>query len=381
MSYCEKNNMEVFDIIPMTILVQYDSPGFSSQFDKFKDLFSSLTEYCRDGSQIENLKFYSCMFKLGIHNEKLGNKSKIFIPKTHFDGRNMWLIKATDLNRGRCIKIADNLEEIKSTIKKFYDGIFRDFKKGQNEPQNEIKEELNKKQNKKFLIDYRKYRTSCMLLQKYIEKPLLYKGRKFDIRIWVLYSHKDMVFIFREGHLKTSSYQYDILLKDSYVHLTNYSVQKYSKEFSKYEYGNEVSFSEFQIFLNTLFDNKISIYESIFPKITNLVKITFLSVKDKINMNKRKHCFEIFGFDFIIDKDLNVNILEVNTNPGLEESSPLIRSIVPRMIDDALRLTIDDAFYESEKPMNNSEYLSPFPLDGYTASENLWSLVVDLKLN
>ena len=32
------------------------------------------------------------------------------------------------------------------------------------------------------------------------------------------------------------------------------------------------------------------------------------------------------------------------TNPGLEESSPWIQIIVPRMLDDALRLTIDQLF-------------------------------------
>lgn len=40
---------------------------------------------------------------------------------------------------------------------------------------------------------------------------------------------------------------YDLRSADSYVHLTNYSVQKYNKEFSKFEEGNEVSFSDFQV--------------------------------------------------------------------------------------------------------------------------------------
>lgn len=51
----------------------------------------------------------------------------------------------------------------------------------------------------------------------------------------------------REGHLKTSSIPYDLHSADSYVHLTNYSVQKYNKEFSKFEQGNEVSFNDFQV--------------------------------------------------------------------------------------------------------------------------------------
>ena len=46
----------------------------------------------------------------------------------------------------------------------------------------------------------------------------------------------------------------------------------------------------------------------------------------------------------MMDVNLNVFLLEINTNPGLEISSPWIKAIVPRMVDDALRLTIDEVF-------------------------------------
>ena len=48
----------------------------------------------------------------------------------------------------------------------------------------------------------------------------------------------------------------------------------------------------------------------------------------------------------------------VNTNPGLEESSPWIKLIVPRMLDDALRLTIDHLFetkYDFDLAINNAK--------------------------
>ena len=95
-----------------------------------------------------------------------------------------------------------------------------------------------------------KYRTNSVIVQKYIEKPLLYRGRKFDIRIWVMMTHNSQVYVFKEGHLKTSSVAYDINLTNSYVHITNYSIQKYNNNFSKFECGNEVSFTDFQNFLN-----------------------------------------------------------------------------------------------------------------------------------
>jgi D-alanine-D-alanine ligase-like ATP-grasp enzyme len=33
---------------------------------------------------------------------------------------------------------------------------------------------------------------------------------------------------------------------------------------------------------------------------------------------------EIFGYDFILDSDLKTWLIEVNTNPCIEESSPLL---------------------------------------------------------
>ena len=159
-------------------------------------------------------------------------------------------------------------------------------------------------------------------------------------------------------------------------------MQKNYKEFSKYECGNEVSFKNFQFFLNREFDGKVNIERDIFVKIKNLIRLTFHSVKDKINLNKRKFCFELFGFDFIIDRNLDVFLLEVNTNPGLEESSPLIKTLLPRMIDDALRLTIDDLYetnYSPEVDKYKVFYSSPYEVEGYTSNDNLWELVTDFS--
>lgn len=96
-----------------------------------------------------------------------------------------------------------------------------------------------------------------------------------------------------------------------------------------------------------------------------------------MNRNDRKYSFEIFGFDFLIDKNFEVYVLEVNTNPGLEESSNLIKILLPRMIDDALKLTIDDIFdtkYSSEVDilMDKNNLYSPYPVDGYSDRDNLW---------
>ena len=54
-----------------------------------------------------------------------------------------------------------------------------------------------------------------------------------------------------------------------------------------------------------------------------------------------KACLELFGYDFIVDSDYETWLIEVNTNPCLEESSPLLQTLIPRMVNDAIRLTVD----------------------------------------
>ena len=64
-------------------------------------------------------------------------------------------------------------------------------------------------------------------------------------------------------------------------------------------------------------------------------------MKGKLNPNKRSTCFELFGYDFILDKEFNTWLIEVNTNPCLEESSELLKMLLPRMLNDAFKLTLD----------------------------------------
>jgi hypothetical protein len=46
----------------------------------------------------------------------------------------------------------------------------------------------------------------------------------------------------------------------------------------------------------------------------------------------------------MIDTYGGIWLIEINTNPCLDESSPLLQHLIPRMIDDALRLTLDKVF-------------------------------------
>lgn len=52
----------------------------------------------------------------------------------------------------------------------------------------------------------------------------------------------------------------------------------------------------------------------------------------------------------MLDAAMNVWLIEVNTNPCIEESSKILEMLLPRMIDDMFKLTIDKVF--QKQPMN-----------------------------
>ena len=76
-----------------------------------------------------------------------------------------------------------------------------------------------------------------------------------------------------------------------------------------------------------------------------IINLSLASVDSiRLNPHKKKHQFEILGYDFMIDENLKPWLLEVNTNPGLSETSELVKSLIPRMLDDAFKLTVDVLF-------------------------------------
>ena len=332
--YCEFNEIDLFSFYPLTIILYFRYENLHTQINSFKKLYSDI-------STNQNInKRYSDYFTVNL-SKQVGSVQKINIPKSNFIGKNLWLIKRVNLNRGRDIKVLSDLDSIV----------------------NELETSKNEK----------KY--NHLILQKYIEDPFLYKGRKFDIRIWVLFTYlsndnKYEVYVFKEGHLKACCDNFILDSNDLFVHLTNYSVQKYNKNFSKSEIGNEISFDTFQNELNKI-SGGFNFKRDAFPKIVKIIGYSANAVNKKLNHLDRKNCFEIFGYDFILDKYFQPFLLEINTNPGYEESSPLIEMLVPRMIDDAFRLTIDVIFKRNDENKN----ISKFKVDGYTDEENLWMKV------
>ena len=505
MIYCESCNLDLFSMLPLTFPIRYESQNYINEISSFMQIFNNINKYIdtvSDNPDFElkknsnNYKYkYRNLFDLELRG-RIGYRTPLHIPKTHYCGRNLWLVKAIDLNRGRCIKISDNINGIESIIKHFYKGMKRSFfkmvtkemiddeekdndktnffnkfninnsnnddissimeKKNHNtihikinnnntkkkdninikktinlnkknklsnnnihlpilstsnntfNEANNIDELKKKKRDKSRNLQEKKiknndlsnknnnvsnkiifanlaqqkgchilkqnnpqtYQNSTIIIQKYIEKPLCYNGRKCDMRLWVMLTWDFNLYLFKEGHFKATSLPYDVNSQDSYVHLTNYSVQKSNKNFAKFETGNEISFTDFECSLN----NKINVKKDLLPKVKEIIIHSMKSVCCRINKLERKICFEIFGYDFMFDENYNPFLLEINTNPGLEISSPLIEMLIPRMIDDAFKLTIDKVFLLNKNNLDKMKE-NPYKVSGYDDEENMWELL------
>ena len=275
------------------------------------------------------------MDNLDFMPEYMLKKTTYIMPLSHFSGHNLWVLKPIGLNRGNGIHIFRDLKDLKKLIDNYV---------------SKKKKEVN------------------FIIQKYIEKPLLIHNRKFDIRIWVLITQKMECYMFKEGYIRTSSSIFRIDLTDidnKFVHLTNNAIQKDGKDYSKFEDGNQISFFQFHKYMkNTIADFDFN--GIILTQIKDIIRKTYYATINKLNPHNNLNSFEIFGYDFMIDDDLNTWLIEVNTNPCIEESSTLLKALIPRMLDDAFRLTLDEIF------PNLGKNRKVYPVIGYDNEENMW---------
>lgn len=156
-------------------------------------------------------------------------------------------MKPPDLNRGQGIRLLNNLDFVFRTLNQFASLPTTDPHK-------------NKVKSKTAIVKYDGGQVSfqietpphqkdrVVIFQKYLSDPMLYHGRKFDFRVWVLVDHQLNYYFFREGYLRLASEPYDTNdLKNLYKHLTNNAIQKSHPKYERYELGNQLSFDDLQV--------------------------------------------------------------------------------------------------------------------------------------
>ena len=217
-----------------------------------------------------------------------------------------WIMKPFNLSRGRGIHIFNNIEKVDP-----------------NEP---------------------------MIISRYITNPLLLNGLKFDLRIYVVVTCLDplRIFIYNEGLARFATEKY--CLKNSklikFIHLTNYSVNKKNKNFvqntNAYEDDKGSKWS-----LSALFNqlNKIGIDTSLlWSRIYDIIIKSIISSLPQMlkafsdYSRYRSSCFELFGYDILIDSELKPWLMEINLTPSLACESPIDFVLKSHLISDMFNL-------------------------------------------
>ena len=146
--------------------------------------------------------------ELQAQEDKIQAKIEEVAPNKNM--KNIWIVKpGENTNRGVGITVETNVNEIKDIINSEGGG------------------------------------QRTFILQRYIENPALFKGRKFDIRVFALVTSINGVlkgYNYLDGYLRTSGKEFNLKSFNKFIHLTNDAVQKKAEDYGKYEFGNKVTF-------------------------------------------------------------------------------------------------------------------------------------------
>jgi len=229
------------------------------------------------------------------------------------------------------------------------------------------------------------------IIQRYIANPLLIDGYKFDLRIYVVVLSLDplKVYVNDEGLVRLATEKFSAApetLTTRTMHLTNYSVNKLSPAYvqnnddgggankggdsssddsdtgsdGETEDQREGPPSKWSLSeLRDHFERRNLSYSLMFDRIKDLVIKTLIAVEGPLRAEwckaleedakegwaargpggaHRSSCFELYGFDVLVDDELKPWLLEVNICPSLSSGSPLDKRIKTKLVADTLTL-------------------------------------------
>lgn len=178
------------------------------------------------------------------------------------------------------------------------------------------------------------------VISKYIDNPYLIGGKKFDLRMYVLVtSYKPLkCYIHREGFARFCTVKYIEAAKDMdnmFVHLTNVSIQKHGDEYNT-SHGGKWNIKNLKLLLEGSHGKQAANY--VFEEINWIFVHSLKAVSNMINNDR--HCFELYGFDIIIDSNLKCWLIEVNASPALSATTTSDRIMKTQVIKDTLDIGV-----------------------------------------
>jgi hypothetical protein len=329
----------------------------------------AMREYRKILERLKNFEFKVDLYSLPLMKTKNDDGYKINYGAVRIDdcasiGKNIWILKVAGMNRGFGIEIFSTLDRLKALVKDVSTGY-----------QETIVQNNKKTSRSKGLI-----KTSKLVIQKYMEHPLLFQNRKFDLRVWVLIDHDMKLYVFKECYVRLSTEAYRLdNFEEKFVHLTNNALQKYSENYT--EDDTLKSTKDLEDFVRMNRKPDFSFHDHVWEKMKEMICLVYNCSIKHLNPSNKNKSFEIFGYDFMIDHNLRTWLIEINTNPSITMGGKILDAYIPRMIDDALKLTLDKIFpapkSASTQPSENGLEGRPAPrpvfrMEGYPDHENLW---------
>ncbi|KAM9817715.1 putative tubulin polyglutamylase TTLL9 [Neosynchiropus ocellatus] len=174
------------------------------------------------------------------------------------------------------------------------------------------------------------------VVQRYVENPYLINGRKFDLRIYVLVTSfvPMKAWLYRDGFARLSSTRFFLgSIHDKYMHLTNYAIQKQARDYDRHK-PCKWQMQQLRSYLTAKHGRVV--VETLFNSIDNIIIGSLNSVRDV--MIKDKHCFELYGYDILLDESLKPWLLEVNASPSMIPSSPQDYLLKFGLLEDTLNV-------------------------------------------
>ncbi|XP_069382824.1 protein polyglycylase TTLL10 isoform X2 [Paralichthys olivaceus] len=292
-------------------------------------LLSSLREYERVSSKVTHgqglrrLKmeeFIPTTFRMDVREER-----EAFFAKQEGDKKNeslMWICKPTGLNQGRGIFLLKNQEDLTALRLKL---------------QHMDDSQANKKLHH--------CQSQARIVQHYIKSPLLLKGKKFDVRSYLLIACTApyMVF-FRHGYVRLTCDLYDPSSNNLSAHLTNQYMQKKNPLYSQLKEDTVWSMESFNAYINDCFGvakglPRDWVLGAFTKHMQRIMTQCFFAVKSKLEC--RLGFFDLIGCDFMVDEDFKVWLLEMNCNPALHTNCEVLREVIPSTVVEMLDLTLE----------------------------------------